>query len=158
MLIHRGGAGGVDHRHVVKNQLKIVSKKACDRGGGAHAENIDALCLADFVHGAVEISVRGFFDGAADLFDILHQHAVEHVAVADPSGGHLDALHTGELAAYHLLHCLLQLGIAVVAQLCGKAHHGALGHADRLAELGSGHKCRLVVMLLNVEGNALLTL
>ena len=158
MLINRGVARGVDHGHVVKNQLKIIGKKARNGGGRAHTENVDALCPADLVHSAVKVLVRGFLDGASDLFNILHQHAVQHVAVADTSRRHFYTLHRGQLAANHLLHGLLQFRVTVVAQLCGKANHRALGHTDCFTQLGSCHKCRFIIMLLDVKRDALLSL
>ena len=41
---------------------------------------------------AVEVLVRGFLNGTAYLFDILIQHAVENIVVADTARGDLDSL------------------------------------------------------------------
>ena len=53
---------------------------------------------------------------------------------------------------------LLHTGVSVIAQLRREAHHSGLADADPLAQLAGRHKGRLVIVLQNVGGNALLSL
>ena len=81
-----------------------------------------------------------------------------HILILHPVVGHLDALDGGQPVQHHLLHGLLHTGVAVKAQIHGKADHGGLGHAHVLGQPVGGHKGGLVVGLQDVLGNALLAL
>ena len=70
----------------------------------------------------------------------------------------LNALGGGQAAADHLLQSPLHAGIAVVAKLRGKPHHGGLTDAYQMSQFAGGHERRLVVIFQNISGNPLLPL
>ena len=155
---HLAGGGRMDDRDIIKDQVKIEAQKACNGGGGTHAQNVDVAGGDDGVHRLIELRPVGLLQREVNLLDIrLHDHG-QDVLIADTIVGDLDALHGSELAADHLLQGLLHGGISVVAQLRGKAHHRGLADAHRFAQLAGRHEGRLVVRLQDEICNELLSL
>ena len=115
------------------------------------------LCLQQLVHHLLELPPVHLLDGGTETVHIpLHdagQQIPLHLVV-----GHLNALDGGELSTDQLPQIPLHLRIALVAQLGGEAHHRGLADLHRLSQPAGGHKGRLVIVLQNVGGNALLSL
>ena len=85
------------------------------------------------------------------------EDGLEDLVPLDP-GGQLGPLHGGQPAQDHLLHPILEGRISVQPQGVGEADHGGFGHAHGLAQLGGGHKGRLLVAGGDEVGDALLAL
>ena len=78
---------------------------------------------------------------------------MQHLALVDV-GAHFKALAGGEAVPHQLLQGLLELGVALVAQGGGEAHHGALTDAHVFAQTGGGHEGGLVVVGDDAFGDA----
>ena len=61
--------------------------------------------------------------------------------------GNLDALKRGQAISNDLLQGMLKIGISLIAQLDGKAHHGRLRHPHDGSHLGGRKIGRFFVML-----------
>ena len=91
------------------------------------------------------------------IFNIRLQYAAEHVPVIDILR-RLDALCRGQTVPGHLLQCLLHGGIAVKAQLRGKADHRGFADLRQLSQLAGRHERRLVIMVQDIASNSFLPL
>ena len=139
--------------------VEVEGKKAGQHAGGAQPQDIDAPGPDDGVDHGVEILAGDLLLGAADLVGIGGHDPVQDI---HPAGelfvDDLHALHGGQPVADDILQRLLQLGIALEAQLSGKAHHGGFADPDRFAQLGGGHKGCLIIMLQNKAADPFLSL
>ena len=136
--------------------VEIKLQKAGQRGRAAHADDIDAAGVDDLLHRQVKALGVQLLHGVLDALDVHRKHLADDVAAVDLVAGDLHALHRGQAVADDLLQGLLQLGIAVAANLGGKADDGGFADADGGTDAGSGHKGGFFIMLQNVVGNALL--
>ena len=108
---------------IFKQQVKIEPHKARQRTRRTHAEQIDAFGANQCVDRALKRVAVDFIQRLPDHIHIRMQYGLEHVAPAHAVTGNLHTLHRSQLVADHLLQGALQMRIAVVAQLGGKAHH-----------------------------------
>ena len=126
--------------------------------GGAHPDNVDLPGAGQGAGGLLKALPVHLLQGLAQLFHVRLEHGRQHVLVAHPVLGDLDALHGGQTAADHFLQLPLHVGVAPEAQLGGEADHGGLAHLDLLAQAAGGHKRGLVVGMEDKACNALLSL
>ena len=80
----------------------------------------------------MELGYAGYPEFQKALQELIRTKltSFQHVAVTDEVVGDLHALEGGKLGADEILKGFLKLGIARVAQLHDKAHHGGLRDAD----------------------------
>ena len=72
------------------------------RGGRAHANNIDVFGLQNGLHTGGHLPPVERFGGEA-VDDVALQHAGHHVLIAEAVVRGLNALHRGEARAHHFL-------------------------------------------------------
>ena len=126
-------------------------------GRGPRAQNIDMPGVDDLLHSrlkGIPVLVHG---DLPQIFNIRLQYAAEHVPVIDILR-RLDPLCRGQTVPGHLLQCLLHGGIAVKAQLRGKADHRGFADLRQLSQLAGRHERRLIIMVQNIASNSFLPL
>jgi hypothetical protein len=133
-----------------RSRFRYCPRKGRQGRGGAHAHDIYVLGLDYGVHGLVEALLVQLLQRGLQLVHVGADNRFHDVPLVYHLAGHLDALHRGQAAAYHLLHGLAHGGVAVVAQLRREAHHGGFADAHRLAQTARRHERRLVVIVHDV--------
>lgn len=127
------------------------------KGGRPHTQNIDMTRPHQLVHHTVKILSVGLVRDQPELVEVGPHHGGQHILTAQHTARRLDALGGGQAAADHLLQGSLHGGIAVEAQLIGKTDHRGFADARQLAQFTGGHERRLVIVLHDIGGNALLS-
>ena len=125
-------------------------EKACKRGRGTHADDVDILCIHNVLHCGIKGFMIDLGSGLSDFFNIRRKYFFKYVILTNEIVGHFHTLERGQTAANELFEFFLQLGIPLITKLVCKAHNSRLGNTNYRAESGCGIVCGFVVMLQNV--------
>ena len=152
-ILEIGGEGD----HVAADVVQVVGQEHGQRHGGPKAQHVDLPGLQNGLHRLVEGLLVRHLHGGADGVHVRGEDGFEDLVFLE-AGSELRPLDRGEPAQDHLLHPILQGGIAVQAQGVGEADHRGFGHPHGLPQPGGGHEGRLLVAGDDEVGDALLAL
>ena len=158
LLIDLAGGGILHQHHVLENQVQVKVQIPRQERRGAHAQDIDALRLQQQIHHPLEFLPVHLLDGGVDAVHVPLHHRADHVRPPGLLPGCPDPLHGGQTPADQLLQGLLHAGVAVIAHLGSKAHHGGLADLGHLAQPAGRHEGGLIIVFQDIVRHPLLAL
>ena len=143
---------------IVQQEVEIKPHEIGQRRGRAHTDDIDRPRFQDLVYCVFKIRFVDLLQRETELFNVGGEHSIQQIAAVDLLFCHFYPLDSSEPVADHFLHGPAHSGIAVIAQLRGKANHCRLGDPDSLPELTRCHKGGLIVIVGDILRDQTLSL